>query len=125
MGGNGSNLNGSLDIEETREYKTVYSLSNNIKVVCLKESTQTKMPEESRTPNRIYVTIERDGSDIHEISRYGKDHKKIYSIHTTDHQGLGPHVHYWKDGKPIGEPQPLSIGQKSLLTRIRNLNKNR
>lgn len=52
----------------------------------------------------------------------GADGKKIWEIHTTDHKGLGPHYHKWKDGKPLDEePHPLTPAMKKLLDNVSNL----
>lgn len=105
MGSNGSFARGDANTEEGRKYKTIASIGDNIKVLQAKNpKLGTKSPEESHTPNRVYVIFHPDGSGIKNISKYGEDGKKLYEIHTQDHKGLGVHVHYWEDGAPKGEP---------------------
>ena len=49
-----------------------------------------------------------EGNGLKSISIYDSDCKKVIEIHNEDHDGLGPHYHYWKNGRPIGEPQPIA-----------------
>ena len=123
MGGNGSFLSRSTDTEAGREYVTVYSLDENIKIIERKNKQQNiKPPQESHTPNRIYAMFYKDGHDVKEVSVYGSDCLKLYVIHTQDHKGLGEHYHPWRDGKPIpNEVYSLTSEMKILLERIRNL----
>lgn len=57
------------------------------------------------------------------ISIYDSNCKKIVEIHNEDHDGLGPHYHYWKNGRPVGEPQPISTNPQyqQLLNETINL----
>lgn len=120
MGGNGSFLNGYTNFEKNREYKTIFTIGDNIKILeRLKKGV--KLPEESHTPNRVYATYYRDGKGLKEVAEYGKDGKKIYEIHTIDHQGLGTHYHPWKNGRPTGEVYKLTGAMKLLLNKILNL----
>ena len=51
MGANGSAEKGSTNTEEGRNYKTVYSIGENIKVLEPKDPKKgIKLPEESHTP---------------------------------------------------------------------------
>ena len=70
--------------------------------------TPTKMPEESHSPNAIYGMMFKKGNGLKSISIYDSDCKKVIEIHNEDHDGLGPHYHYWKNGEPIGNPIPIS-----------------
>ncbi len=120
MGGNGTFSVGKNFPEVEKKYWTVFKLEDNIFVVQNKKGG-IKLPEESHTPGRIYVLFNKNGSGIHEISIYGEDHKKIWAIHTADHHGIKPHMHYWKDGGPFGEPFPLTPDKMKLLDKIKNL----
>lgn len=81
------------------------------------------MPEESHTPNRIYATFEKDGSDVKAIARYGSDGKKIFEIHTVDHYGIHPHYHLWGDGTQQKDGFPLTSEMKMLLDKVRKYDK--
>lgn len=53
MGGNGSFFSGITNFEANREYKTILSIGNNIKILETKNPKRSlKLPEESHTPNR-------------------------------------------------------------------------
>lgn len=120
MGAVGSFERGTANTEVGRNYKTIYSIGDNIKVLELKNPEKgVKLPEESHTPNRIYATFYKDGHDVKAIAKYGFDGKKLFEIHTIDHKGLGAHYHVWKDGKPI-EVHSLTPEMKSLLDIVRN-----
>lgn len=119
MAGNGTFSKGMEIPVAQRGYKTICYISKNI-VVLEKNSKDIKLPEESHTARRIYVLFEKDGSDVKAIAKYGANHKKIWEIHTFDHRKMGPHVHYWKNGEPYGDPQPLSKLQSNLLKKARN-----
>lgn len=120
MGANGSFANHSTDTSEGRRYFTVASIGDNIKILEPKQANGArKLPEESHTPNRIYVTFYKDGHDVKAIAQYGKDGKKLFEIHTVDHKGLGAHYHIWKNGSPV-EAHSLTQELKELLDKIRN-----
>lgn len=119
MSGNGTFSKGKIFPVEERGYKTVCYIENNI-VVIEKNSKDIKLPEESHTAGRIYVLFEKDGSDVKAIAQYGADHKKLWEIHTADHRKMGPHLHYWKNGKPYGDLQLLNDFQLELLKKVRN-----
>lgn len=122
MGGNGSYAKGSTAQESGRRWKTIAVLSDGTKVIELKVKGPVKLPEESHTPNSVYAIFNKDGSGVKAIAKYGDDGKKLYEIHTTDHKGLGAHVHYWKDGGPVNEePHALTPDMKKLLNNVMNL----
>jgi hypothetical protein len=109
MGGNGSKSQGTTETEKGRRWKTVEVLPNGVEIIEFKnKKTPTKMPEESHSPNAIYGMMFKKGNGLKSISIYDSDCKKIVEIHNEDHDGLGPHYHYWKNGRPVGEPQPIS-----------------
>lgn len=123
MGGNGSKNSGALATEAGRRWKTVETLKNGAEVIEFKNrKTPGKMPEESHSPNAVYVMINKNGNGIKSIAIYGEDCKKVAEIHPADHKGIGAHYHKWKDGEPIGEP--IAIGKNStysdLLKTIEN-----
>lgn len=98
MGANGSHANGSLDSELGRNWKTTGTVGD-IQIVQKKNSKESvKLPEESHTPNRIYAIFNKNGNDVQAIAKYGPDGKKIWEIHTRDHNGLGEHYHPCEDG---------------------------
>ena len=123
MGGNGSFLSRSTDTEAERDYVTVYSLDENIKIIEQKNhNASLKPPQESHTANRIYAMFYKDGHDVKEVAVYGSDGQKLYAIHTQKHYGLCPHYHPWKDGQPIDdEAYALTSDMQILLDRIRKL----
>lgn len=139
MGGNGSKGEGFLEDEATREYKTIHEIEENIKVVIVKSlKARVKLPEESHTPNRIYVTVNRSNNakDANSISYgklkgiavYGNDCKKLYEIHVDHkHAGMPIHYHPWIDGKPkhVGNGKhadtvayPLTEEMTNLLNKV-------
>lgn len=82
MGGNGSLANGSTATEEGRRWKTVAVLPNGAKVIELKNpKANHKAPEESHTPNSVYVMFNKDGNGIKSISQYGNDGKKEFDLY--------------------------------------------
>ncbi len=121
MGGNGSFANGSTAIEIGRRWKTVTILPNGMKVIELKDSRSNhKAPEESHSPNNIYVMFNKDGNGIKSISKYGCNGEKLFEIHTTDHKGLGVHFHQWEHGKQ-GEANPLTDAMKKILDDLKSI----
>ena len=142
MGGNGSKAKGLLESENSREYKTLLKVADNIVVVeAKKKNARVKLPEESHTPNRIYVAINRPplnnrsttdpyAGKLKSIAVYGSDCKKLYEIHVDHtHNGLPIHYHPWCDGQPIkagaGKHSPsvayeLTLEMKELLNQIYN-----
>lgn len=130
MGANGSHAVGSTNSEAGRNWKTVGTVGA-IQIIQKKNPKDSnKLPEESHTSNRTYAIFEKDGSDVKAIARYGPDGKKIWEIHTTDHDNIGEHYHLWENGSPIqneaskGKPRnkaySLTDEMKELLEKIRN-----
>lgn len=114
MGANGSKGRGLLEDPKNRQYHTVLNITDNIKVVeANNKNANVKLPEESHTPNRIYVVINKPASSnkwmnepyagkLKSIAVYGDDCKKLYEIHVDhSHDGLHEHYHPWKDGHPV------------------------
>lgn len=121
MGANGSKASGILEAEESRTYRTLFSMGDKVKVLGQKDPKRSgKLPEESHTPNSVYVSFMANGKDVKEIACYDEHCKKMYAIHTNDHKGIQPHYHSWKEGKQEKEGNPLTVQMLNLLTKIRN-----
>lgn len=129
MGANGSHADGSTQSEAGQRWKTIGTVGE-IQIIQLKNpKAPNKLPEENRTPNRIYAVFEKDGSDIKAIAKYGPDGKKVWEIHTTDHENLGSHYHPWENGHPVrivgsngksrNEAYPLTPEMQSILDKVR------
>lgn len=114
MGANGSKGKGLLEEPSGRNYRTVLDISDNIKVLEPKnKNANVKLPEESHTPNRVYVVINKPATDkiglnapyagkLKSIAVYGDDCKKLFEIHVDhSHNGLPVHYHPWEDGHPV------------------------
>ena len=130
MGANGSHSNGSLYSELGRKWNTTGTIGE-IQIVQKKNSKDSvKLPEESHTPNRTYATFNKKGNDVQAIAKYGPDGKKIWEIHTREHNGLGEHYHPCENGHtktitnrngfPESETYALDAEKKSILERVRN-----
>lgn len=133
MGANGSHANGSLESELGRNWKTTGTVGD-IQIVQKKNIKESvKLPEESHTPNRIYAIFNKNGSDVQAIAKYGPDGKKIWEIHTRDHNGLGEHYHPCENGHaktiinrngyPESEAYALDSEKKAILEKVRNYGK--
>ena len=122
MGGNGSFFSGVLNSEAGRAYETVYRIDDNTLVLEQKDKHKgIKLPEESHTPNRYYVVFRKDGKDVKSIAKYGADGKKIWEIHTNEHNGIKPHFHYWYGTGQEEKGHPLTSEMCDILNLIRNL----
>lgn len=122
MGGNGAFSSGVLNSEAGRKYATVFQIDENTLVLEQKDRRKgIKLPEESHTPNRYYVAFRKDGKDVKSIAKYGTDGKKIWEIHTNEHNGIKPHFHYWKGNGQEEQGHPLTPEMRNILNRIRNL----
>ena len=125
MGGNGSFISGITNFEDGRQYKTILSIGDNIKILETKNpKLGLKLPEDSHTPGRIYATFYRNGKGLKELAGYGPDGKRLNSIHIIDHYGLGTHWHPWKNGGQVPtEAYPINDRMKSLINKIINFKK--
>lgn len=102
MGGNGSFANGSTSTEAGRRWTTVAVLSNGVKIIELKDKKANhKSPEESHSPNSVYVMFNKDGHGIKSISKYGSIGEKYLKYiqptirvweRTTTHGKMGGKV---------------------------------
>lgn len=127
MGGNGTFSKGHVMAEEQREWKTIDTLPASggfpeIAILEMKSRAHEKTPQESSTKN-IYAVFNATGSDVREISVYGKDRRKLLSIHTNIHHGITPHYHFYRDGKQMKEGYALTSGMQKLLNHVRNYKK--
>ena len=121
MGGNGSLKLKTTNNENGRRWKTVLVTKSGIKIVEMKDpKASLKLPEESHSPNSIYVIFNKGGKGVKAISKHGPDGKKLFEIHTTDHKGLGAHYHPWKNGHPL-PAKPLENGMKEMINDVLNL----
>ena len=121
MGGNGSHASGVLAIDSRRQYRPIFTIGENIKVLEQKDPKKSgKLPEESFTSNRIYVSLYANGKDVKAIAQYDENGQKIYEIHTAEHKGIKPHYHIWNNGKPEKDVHHLTLAMKNLLTKVRN-----
>lgn len=141
MGANGSKGRGNLENPAGRTYHTVISISDNIKVIePNNKNANIKLPEESHTPNRIYIAINKPATDkkgqndpyagkLKSIGVYGPDCKKYYEIHVDhEHDGMKIHFHPWENGHPVksgagknakNKAFPLTPEMKKLLEIIK------
>jgi len=120
MGANATHSSNAISAEKNRKHLTVRTSSENINVLVQKDKNRhSKLPEESHTANRIYVSVFADGKDVKEISRYGADGKKLYAIHTANHKGLSPHYHKWDNGIQLQGAYPLTPEMSDLLEYVR------
>ncbi len=130
VGANGSHINGSLESELGRKWHTTGTVGD-IQIVQKKNFKESaKLPEESHTPNRIYAVFNKKGNDVQAIAKYGPDGKKIWEIHTRDHNDLGPHYHPCENGHPKtfinnkGHQENVTYNldsyKKSILEKVRN-----
>lgn len=135
MGANGSKASGALDNPDNREFKSVFFISKNIEVVQLKNVNQrVRLPEESNTPNRVYVVYNKDGS-LKSIGRYDSNCLKKFEMHFDhEHDGMRPHYHKWvSKGMTARGPEtkgsgkhaktiayPLTKGMLQLYNKIKN-----
>ena len=106
-------------VEYGTEYKTVLQ-DGKIKFVEMRNPNDSvRVPEETRTKGRVYVTIGKQ-NELKSITRYDKDGKKFLQIdlshgHTNNGKKLQPHSH---DGYNHAEGRPLTTGEQRLVNHI-------
>lgn len=144
MGANGTKGKGILENPATRIYKTneVFKISENIVVVEAKnKDARVKLPEESHTPNRVYVAINKPATDkigkndpyagkLKSIAVYDSNCKKLYEIHVDHtHGGMPQHYHPWENGHPVkagtgknahNAAYPLTAYMKQILQQVKS-----
>lgn len=103
------------------EYRTLFQV-DNIKFVERRDNKSTTAPIETRSENRIYVTVNKEDSQLHSISvmRGGKVREQI---DYRDHKGMGVHVHEWRytdDGTPRRDrhPRALTVSERALYDKV-------
>lgn len=91
------------------EYKTLWQ-DGNVKYVTPRDDKDNiRVPQETRTPNRTYALVDRNGN-IKSICHYGSDGKLDRQIDLDHyHNGKKPHVH---DGFNHGEGRDSSKPEK-------------
>lgn len=126
MGGRGASSGLGLYRDRTgkfAEYGTEYTTvlqNGNIKFVKMRNPNDSvRVPEETRTKRRIYVTIGKR-NEIKCITRYDENGRKCLQIdlthaHTSGGVRLQPHSH---DTYNHAEGRPLSSSERRLLNRI-------
>lgn len=126
MGGRGTNLdvNTYLGWPHQRridEFETIYE-DGNIKFLMQKDGTKTAAPIFSNTAGRIYVTMNSEGK-IAGITKYGENHKQIFSIHEPhfNHEIKQVHSHSsFETGRKATYWGDMSKEQKALYASIKN-----
>lgn len=97
MGGRGASstyykLNGEGHVYGD-EYESVIHGFDNVKIVAMRRSTSRKAPQESKSPGRIYATVNKETGELHSLSYIGSDGKRYKQVDAADHRGLGSHAH--------------------------------
>lgn len=106
-------------VEYGTEYETVLQ-DGNVKFVKMRNPNDSvRVPEETRTKGRIYVTVGKRG-EIKCVTRYDEDGRKCLQIdlthaHTSGGVRIQPHSH---DTYNHAEGRPLNKTEKNLLKRI-------
>lgn len=132
MGGRGARLgyryvNGGK-VDYGMEYETLAEYEN-IKFVKYKLSNQATAPMETKTKNRIYVTV-NDKNEIKYISFYDSKGKRQSQIdvsgkpHTINGRRELPHVHLGYEHNENGN-RVITNSEKLLVDKVKNLWKDR
>lgn len=106
-------------VEYGTEYKTVLQ-DGNIKFVKMRNPNDSvRVPEETRTKGRIYVTLGKK-DELKYITRYDDNGRKCLQIdlthfHMSGSVRLRPHSH---DGYNHAEGRPLTKTERRLLNNI-------
>lgn len=109
-------------VEYGTEYKTVLQ-DGNVKFVQMRNPNDSvRVPEETRTKGRIYVTVGKRG-ELKCITRYDEDGRKCIQIdlthaHTSGGVRIQPHSH---DTYNHAEGRPLNKAEERLLKHILNV----
>lgn len=121
MGGRGSASNflyrdrSGKFAEYGSEYKTIHQYGKIKFVQPRNTKDSVRVPEETRTKGRIYVTVGKKG-ELKAVTRYDKNGKKCLQIDLSHpHNGLKPHSHKGYNHK---EGKRLSKSEKALVRRI-------
>lgn len=115
-GANGARSRGDLENEKTREFAHWRQLTKNIEMIMLKDQgASMQAPVESGKPNCIYVVLNKfvkPGNPIKEITRFGRDCLRVWTIHFQPHHGLVPHVHYCEGKNRIDEDKAYPLTRR-------------
>ncbi|MDR0341344.1 MAG: hypothetical protein LBH55_03665 [Mycoplasmataceae bacterium] len=113
MGGRTAYLDG------VRKYYTVKEITDNIKVIKLKEGVHNNIPFYSITPNRIYVNLDVFYTDtIKAITAYDGNRELKYRIDFVPHKELkGMHIHTYVNGREV-KVDNLNVKEKKFVEKI-------
>ena len=121
MGGRGASSGVSVSGKRYgTEYKTLYK-SGNIKFVRYNDSDEAKVPMETMTKGRVYVTVNRQDK-LKSISYYDKSNKRYKQIDLDhDHNDIkGVHTHWGYFHKENGTTHPTDK-EKNMVDRVTEL----
>ena len=108
---------------EGRQWKTVRKDGNVHFIEKLDSKKSASMPMHTHSKAKVYASVEN--GKLKSISvmnpKTGKKTMDIHYLH--DHKGMGPHVHYWKDGKRVSE-KPTTRNQLNYLEKLKSIVKN-
>lgn len=100
------------------EYGSIIHGFDNVKIIASKKDKPKKAPAESRTPWRIYATVDKKTGRLHSITFMNGDGKRYKTIDAQDHKGMGPHAH---DGyNHDSDPRKLSRKERRQLVEVRS-----
>lgn len=100
------------------EYGSVIHGFDNVKIIASKKNKPKKAPAESRTPWRIYATVDKETGRLHSITFMDGDGKRYKTIDSQDHKGMGSHAH---DGyNHDSDPRKLSRKERRQLAEVRS-----
>lgn len=99
------------------EYKSAIHGFDNVKIVAMTKNTSLKAPQESKTPGRIYATINKETGKLHSLSYMGSDGKRYKQVDASNHKSLKSHAH---DGLNHNSPaRKLSRKERRQLAMVR------
>ncbi len=99
------------------EYGAVIHGFDNVKIVAMKKNKPMKAPTESKTPWRIYATVEKSSGLLHSIVFMDGSGKRYKMVDPQNHKELGSHTH---DGyNQRGDARKLSRKERRQLAEIR------
>jgi len=128
MGGRGAASGASKSGKKYgTEYKTVYK-SGNIKFVVANNGSNTA-PMETRTQQRIYVTIDKYTNQPKFISYYDKNNKRVKQIdldksHFINGKRVVPHTHHGYEHNENDDSQGaahLTQKEQKMVDKVKNL----
>ncbi|MDR0341346.1 MAG: hypothetical protein LBH55_03675 [Mycoplasmataceae bacterium] len=113
MGGRTAYLDG------VKNYYTIKEITNNIKVIKLKEGFHNSTPFYSITPNRIYVNMDVSiPNTIKSIIEYDANRETKYRIDFAPHKELkGVHIHIFVNRKVV-DVRELTMKEMKFVEKI-------